>query len=183
MSKYLYATVYEEFTGLKPPEPTDNKQRRKRGYGHPYRMRLNMQEDVEIKQKKPERRNQFGQPIASRKNREEPQSEESEYKENQYKESQHRESQHKENQYKENQPTPQFNAGQKAREERRYHSGFNSNRMMDGNGIQGHSPLMVMPTEKSNSAAPKVTYKKRRAFSLDVQNEEQEASSSDKKAY
>ena len=70
MSKYLYATVYEEFTGLKPPEPTDNKQRRKRGYGHPYRMRLNMQEETETRQKKPERRNQFGQPINSaRKNR------------------------------------------------------------------------------------------------------------------
>ena len=66
MSKYLYQTVYEEFTGLKPPEPTDNKQRRKRGYGHPYRMRLNMQDAPEEKpQKKPERRNQFGQPISN----------------------------------------------------------------------------------------------------------------------
>lgn len=45
MSKYAYTTVYEEFTGLKPPEPKTAKVRRKRGYGHPYRMRLNMQED------------------------------------------------------------------------------------------------------------------------------------------
>ncbi len=70
MSKYLYSTVYEEFTGLKPPEPTEIKQRRKRGYGHPYRMRLNMQEEAETKiQKKPERRNQFGQPINSSRSR------------------------------------------------------------------------------------------------------------------
>ena len=45
MSKYIYATVYEQFTGLKPPEPKSHKPRRRRGYGHPYRMRLNMQED------------------------------------------------------------------------------------------------------------------------------------------
>ncbi|WP_448216443.1 hypothetical protein [Endozoicomonas sp. 2B-B] len=44
MSKYIYATVYEQFTGLKPPEPKSHKPRRRRGYGHPYRMRLNMQE-------------------------------------------------------------------------------------------------------------------------------------------
>ncbi|OED43670.1 hypothetical protein ACH42_09530 [Endozoicomonas sp. (ex Bugula neritina AB1)] len=45
MSKYIYTTIYEEFTGLKPPEPKNHKPRRRRGYGHPYRMRLNMQED------------------------------------------------------------------------------------------------------------------------------------------
>ena len=45
MSKYIYATVYEQFTGLKPPEPKSHKPRRRRGYGHPYRMRLNMQEN------------------------------------------------------------------------------------------------------------------------------------------
>lgn len=45
MSKYIYTTIYEQFTGLKPPEPKDDKPRRRRGYGHPYRMRLNMQED------------------------------------------------------------------------------------------------------------------------------------------
>ena len=43
MSKYMYTTVYEAFTGIKPPEPRKHKPRRKRGYGHPYRMRLNMQ--------------------------------------------------------------------------------------------------------------------------------------------
>ena len=47
MSKYSYTTVYEEFTGLKPPEPKTTKPRRRRGFGHPYRMRLNMQEDVQ----------------------------------------------------------------------------------------------------------------------------------------
>ncbi|MFK0572477.1 hypothetical protein [Endozoicomonas sp.] len=46
MSKYIYTTIYEEFTGLKPPEPKDHKPRRRRGYGHPYRMRLNMQENA-----------------------------------------------------------------------------------------------------------------------------------------
>lgn len=45
MSKYIYTTIYEQFTGLKPPEPKDQKPRRRRGYGHPYRMRLNMQEN------------------------------------------------------------------------------------------------------------------------------------------
>ncbi len=45
MSKYIYTTIYEQFTGLKPPEPKNNKPRRRRGYGHPYRMRLNMQEE------------------------------------------------------------------------------------------------------------------------------------------
>ena len=85
MSKYLYTTVYEEFTGSKPPEPQDSKPKRKRGYGHPYRMRLNMQESEATQSqnheqsyehnqsnnhsnnnapsRKPERRNQFGQPI------------------------------------------------------------------------------------------------------------------------
>lgn len=43
MSKYVYTTVYEAFTGIKPPEPRKHKPRRKRGCGHPYRMRLNMQ--------------------------------------------------------------------------------------------------------------------------------------------
>lgn len=46
MSKYIYTTIYEQFTGLKPPEPKDQKPRRRRGYGHPYRMRLNMQEST-----------------------------------------------------------------------------------------------------------------------------------------
>ncbi|MRI34704.1 hypothetical protein EOPP23_17110 [Endozoicomonas sp. OPT23] len=45
MSKYIYATVYEQFTGLKPPEPKSNKPRRRRGFGHPYRMRLNIQDE------------------------------------------------------------------------------------------------------------------------------------------
>ena len=45
MSKYIYTTIYEQFTGLKPPEPKNQKPRRRRGYGHPYRMRLNMQDD------------------------------------------------------------------------------------------------------------------------------------------
>ncbi|WP_263078455.1 hypothetical protein [Endozoicomonas sp. Mp262] len=47
MSKYSYTTVYEEFTGLKPPEPKTSKPRRRRGYGHPYRMRLNMQDEAQ----------------------------------------------------------------------------------------------------------------------------------------
>ena len=47
MSKYIYTTIYEQFTGLKPPEPKNHKPRRRRGYGHPYRMRLNMHEDVQ----------------------------------------------------------------------------------------------------------------------------------------
>lgn len=50
MSKYIYATVYEQFTGLKPPEPKSHKPRRRRGYGHPYRMRLNMQESEDHNQ-------------------------------------------------------------------------------------------------------------------------------------
>lgn len=50
MSKYIYATVYEQFTGLKPPEPKSHKPRRRRGYGHPYRMRLNMQESEDQNQ-------------------------------------------------------------------------------------------------------------------------------------
>ncbi|MDP0562529.1 MAG: hypothetical protein QS721_09495 [Candidatus Endonucleobacter sp. (ex Gigantidas childressi)] len=44
MSKYEYTTVYEEFTGLKPPEPKAIKPKRRRGHGHPYRMRVNMQD-------------------------------------------------------------------------------------------------------------------------------------------
>lgn len=47
MSKYIYTTIYEQFTGLKPPEPKDHKPRRRRGFGHPYRMRLNMQENAD----------------------------------------------------------------------------------------------------------------------------------------
>ncbi len=50
MSKYIYATIYEQFTGLKPPEPQSNKPRRKRGYGHPYRMRLNIQDEDQQEQ-------------------------------------------------------------------------------------------------------------------------------------
>lgn len=46
MSKYIYTTIYEQFTGLKPPEPKDRKPRRRRGYGHPYRMRLSMQDEA-----------------------------------------------------------------------------------------------------------------------------------------
>ncbi|WP_257279996.1 MULTISPECIES: hypothetical protein [unclassified Endozoicomonas] len=53
MSKYIYATVYEQFTGLKPPEPKSHKPRRRRGYGHPYRMRLNMQESEDQNQDSP----------------------------------------------------------------------------------------------------------------------------------
>ncbi len=48
MSKYSYTTVYEEFTGLKPPEPKTTKPRRRRGFGHPYRMRLNMHEHEDV---------------------------------------------------------------------------------------------------------------------------------------
>lgn len=45
MSKYLYTTVYEKFTGMKPPEPQkEEKSERRRGMGHPYRMRLQQQE-------------------------------------------------------------------------------------------------------------------------------------------
>ena len=39
MSKYLYPTVYELFTGTKPPEPEEKKIKKKRPYGHPYRFR------------------------------------------------------------------------------------------------------------------------------------------------
>ncbi|WP_281648829.1 hypothetical protein [Parendozoicomonas sp. Alg238-R29] len=140
MSKYLYSTVYEEFTGLKPPEPTDNKQRRKRGYGHPYRMRLNMQEETEAKQKKPERRNQFGQPINSvRKGRDEQPQQSREL-------------------------PPQFNAARPQREERREPRQNISNNQ----GINNEAPVLSMPTEhKSSSSAPKVTYKKRRQFTLE----------------
>ncbi len=46
-SKYIYKTVYEEFTGLKPPESKNAKPKRRRGYGHPYRMRLNMQDETQ----------------------------------------------------------------------------------------------------------------------------------------
>ncbi len=43
MSKYLYQTVYEQFTGEKPPEPEAKEERTsRRGHGHPYRMRHNM---------------------------------------------------------------------------------------------------------------------------------------------
>ncbi len=142
MSKYLYATVYEEFTGLKPPEPTDNKQRRKRGYGHPYRMRLNMQDETENKPKKPERRNQFGQPITARKNRDESyrKPHDMDY-------------------------APQFNAGRTIQDnhDRKSHANsYQANRTTDH---QGSAPLLATPQErKSSSATPKVTYKKRRAF-------------------
>lgn len=40
MSKYIYKTIYEEFTGMKPPEPKQNKQKSKnyrRLSGHPYK--------------------------------------------------------------------------------------------------------------------------------------------------
>jgi hypothetical protein len=40
MSKYIYKTIYEEFTGMKPPEPKQNKQKNKsyrRLSGHPYK--------------------------------------------------------------------------------------------------------------------------------------------------
>ncbi len=127
MSKYLYQTVYEEFTGLKPPEPTDSKQRRKRGYGHPYRMRLNMQDSEEKNPKKPERRNQFGQPINSSR-------------------SKSRDSQEQPSSKK--MMAPQFNV-KKNRETRE------------------PVPQLTIPTERKGSAsAPKVTYKKRRRFSL-----------------
>ncbi|MCL6416544.1 hypothetical protein MIB92_12865 [Aestuariirhabdus sp. Z084] len=43
MSKYLYTTVYEQFTGEKPPQPkADNERKARRTHGHPYRMRHNM---------------------------------------------------------------------------------------------------------------------------------------------
>ncbi|RWW98274.1 hypothetical protein [Aestuariirhabdus litorea] len=43
MSKYLYTTVYEQFTGEKPPEPkADPERKARRTHGHPYRMRHNM---------------------------------------------------------------------------------------------------------------------------------------------
>lgn len=57
MSKYIYATVYEQFTGLKPPEPKSHKPRRRRGYGHPYRMRLNMQENEQDTEERNEEEN------------------------------------------------------------------------------------------------------------------------------
>ncbi|MCX4025247.1 hypothetical protein H0A36_08075 [Endozoicomonas sp. SM1973] len=44
MAKYLYTTVYEQFTGQKPPEPEPKPEHRQRKtHGHPYRMRHNMQ--------------------------------------------------------------------------------------------------------------------------------------------
>ncbi|OQX36643.1 MAG: hypothetical protein B0D91_08615 [Oceanospirillales bacterium LUC14_002_19_P2] len=55
MSKYMYTTVYEEFTGIKPPEPKEHKPKRKRSYGHPYRMRLNMQNNTASGNEKPQR--------------------------------------------------------------------------------------------------------------------------------
>ncbi|MCK5895143.1 MAG: hypothetical protein KAG53_12265 [Endozoicomonadaceae bacterium] len=53
MSKYVYTTVYEEFTGIKPPEPKEHKPKKKRSYGHPYRMRLNMQNHDSPSNEKP----------------------------------------------------------------------------------------------------------------------------------
>ncbi|MGI0119982.1 hypothetical protein [Zooshikella sp. RANM57] len=47
MPKYLYPTVYEQFTGQKPPEPQvreEKPKRPRRAHGHPYRMRHNMQQ-------------------------------------------------------------------------------------------------------------------------------------------
>jgi len=41
MSKYVYTTVYESFTGSKPPYLKEHRPKRKSGCGHPYRMRLN----------------------------------------------------------------------------------------------------------------------------------------------
>ncbi|MCG8451577.1 MAG: hypothetical protein MI717_00165 [Spirochaetales bacterium] len=136
MSKYLYQTVYEEFTGLKPPEPTDTKQRRKRGYGHPYRMRLNMQDTEEKSLKKPERRNQFGQPInnARSKNKDA-----------------------RDPQQTQKVMMPQFNA-RKNREHREPREAMSREAM----------PQLTIPAERkgSTTAQPKVTYKKRRRFSL-----------------
>lgn len=169
MSKYLYATVYEEFTGLKPPEPTDNKQRRKRSYGHPYRMRLNMQEETETKPKKPERRNQFGQPINSpRKSRDEqPQAKSRELPPQL--------NAMRNNQQRDGQPRPEH------REPRQpYHGNSNGNRsgmrspygnnFMEGNSMRDNSvDMMATPSEPKNkhsNAAPKVTYKKRRQFTM-----------------
>ena len=147
MSKYIYQTVYEEFTGLKPPEPTDTKQRRKRGYGHPYRMRLNMQETAEERPKKPERRNQFGQPInGSRKPRDEqPRFEASSY-EPSYKKPAH-------DKPRERELPPQFRAGNAHREDTM---------------TMGQLQAMEEPAQrKQSSAMPKVTYKKRRRFSVE----------------
>lgn len=53
MSKYMYTTVYEKFTGIKPPEPKEHKHKKKRNYGHPYRMRLNMQNSDSSSNEKP----------------------------------------------------------------------------------------------------------------------------------
>ncbi len=55
MSKYLYTTVYEQFTGMKPPEPNseEKKTQRRRGLGHPYRMRL--QQDKPQETERPQR--------------------------------------------------------------------------------------------------------------------------------
>ncbi|MBU2707644.1 hypothetical protein KCM76_16740 [Zooshikella marina] len=50
MPKYLYPTVYEQFTGQKPPEPQEREEKPKRPrrtHGHPYRMRHNMQQTQE----------------------------------------------------------------------------------------------------------------------------------------
>lgn len=59
MSKYLYQTVYEQFTGEKPPEPEMKEERTaRRGHGHPYRMRHNMRLQQQDKgQSSPEKTN------------------------------------------------------------------------------------------------------------------------------
>ena len=170
MSKYLYATVYEEFTGLKPPEPTDNKQRRKRGYGHPYRMRLNIQEETEIKQKKPERRNQFGQPINSpRKNRDEQPLQKSRELPPQFNAMRNHQQSDEPPRTERREPHQKYNGNSNGNR-----SGMRSpfgNNFMKGDSMGGNSMDMMAelsePKSKSSGAAPKVTYKKRRQFTLE----------------
>ncbi|MTI13439.1 hypothetical protein [Sansalvadorimonas verongulae] len=170
MSKYLYATVYEEFTGLKPPEPTDNKQRRKRGYGHPYRMRLNMQEETETKQKKPERRNQFGQPINnSRKNRDE-QPQKSRELPPQFNAMRNQREQRSGNDYEQRSEQRADFRSDKRNERREPRQKFSANHSPMGRAMDNRIDMMAMPAEpkpRQAANAPKVTYKKRRTFSMD----------------
>ena len=174
MSKYLYTTVYEEFTGLTPPEPTDNKQRRKRGYGHPYRMRLNyMQESVESKPKKPERRNQFGQSVANRKHREQVSPRAGSRRQGVLSASNG-----------EGCSLPVAKEGQMAAyvapdgnghgwDERDYCRNFNGSRILSGHGAEISDPLTRTITQgRKDVDMPKVTYKKRRSITSDEQNDD-----------
>ena len=54
MSKYIYKTIYEEFTGMKPPEPKQNKQKNKnykRLSGHPYKSKYTSHDKRYLKNK------------------------------------------------------------------------------------------------------------------------------------